>query len=106
MKVGDRVQRREVLGTLGNSGESSYPHLSFRLMSSASPFGSDGLPFVFNAFLYEGQLDPVKYGTVGVAAYYLENRVQNPIPVRRELPLGFAIVDFSTSGGACAVGRT
>ncbi|MEX1006698.1 MAG: M23 family metallopeptidase [Acidimicrobiia bacterium] len=106
VKVGDRVQRREVLGTLGNSGDSSYPHLSFRLMSGASPFGSDGLPFVFNAFSYEGQLDSVKYFIEGVTANYLENRVQDPIPVRRELPLGFAIIDFGTPGGAGAVGRT
>ncbi len=106
VKVGDHVQRRQVLATLGNSGDSSYPHLSFRLMSGPSPFGSDGLPFVFNAFSYEGQLDPVKYVTEGVTANYLENRVPNPVPVRRELPLGFAIIDFGTPGGAGAVGRT
>ena len=106
VNVGDHVQRRQVLATLGNSGDSSYPHLSFRLMSGSSPFGSDGVPFVFNAFSYEGQLDAERYASEGVTANYLEDRVQNPIPVRRELPLGFAIIDFGTPGGAGAVGRT
>jgi hypothetical protein len=106
VKVGDRVQRRQVLATLGNSGDSSFPHLSFRLMSSASPFGSDGLPFVFNAFSYEGQLDSEKFNTLGVTANFLDDRDQNPIPVRRELPLGYAIIDFGTPGGSGAVGRT
>jgi hypothetical protein len=64
------------------------------------------LPFVFSAFAYEGQLDAVKYATEGVTANYIEDRVQNPIPVRRELPLGFAIIDFGSPGGAGAVGRT
>jgi hypothetical protein len=106
VQVGDRVQRREVLATLGNSGDSSVPHLNFRLMSGASPFGSDGLPFVFNGFSYEGQLDPVRFLVDGVTGNYLDNRDPNPVTRRRELPLGFAIIDFGAAGGAGAVGRT
>ncbi len=106
VQVGDIVQRREVLATLGNSGDSSVPHLNFRLMGGASPFGSDGLPFVFNAFAYEGQLDAVRYLVDGVNGNYLDNREQNPVSRRRELPLGFAIIDFGAAGGAGAVGRT
>jgi hypothetical protein len=106
VKVGDVVQRREVLATLGNSGDSSVPHLNFRLMSGPSPFGSDGLPFVFNSFSYEGQLDAVRFLVDGVTGNYLDNRDPNPISRRRELPLGFAIIDFGAAGGAGAVGRT
>jgi hypothetical protein len=104
--VGDRVQRREVLATLGNSGNSSVPHLNFRLMSGASPIGSDGLPFVLNGFSYEGQLDPGQYFAQGVTGNYLDSRDQNPVSRRRELPLGLAIIDFGAAGGAGAVGRT
>jgi hypothetical protein len=104
--VGDRVQRREVLATIGNSGPGSYPHLHFRLMTSPSPFGSDGLPFVFNAFGYEGQLDTTQFATEGVLGNYQESREPNADSRRRELPLGFAIIDFGAAGGAGAVGRT
>ena len=106
VEVGDRVQRREVLGTLGNSGDSSVPHLDFRLMAGASPIGSDGLPFVLNAFSYEGQLDAVRFFAEGVTGNYLDNRDPNPVGRRRELPLGLAIIDFGAAGGAGAVGRT
>ena len=104
--VGDRVQRREVLGTIGNSGDSEFPHLHFRLMSGPSPFGSDGLPFVLNSFSYEGDLDVVKFLVEGVFGSYVENRQGTPIPRRRELPLSLAIIDFGATGGAGAVGRT
>jgi hypothetical protein len=106
VKVGDRVQRREVLATVGNSGPGSYPHLHFRLMTSPSPFGSDGLPFVFNVFGYEGQLDGAQFAAEGVVGDYHESRVPNPDSRRRELPLGLAIIDFGAAGGAGAVGRT
>jgi hypothetical protein len=104
--VGDRVQRREVLGVIGNSGDSQYPHLHFRLMSSPSPFGSDGLPFVLNGFSYEGDLNPVTFSLAGVFGNYLDSRQATPIPRRRELPLNLAIVDFGASGGGGAAGRT
>jgi hypothetical protein len=106
VEVGDRVQRREVLATIGNSGPGSYPHLHFRLMTSPSPFGSDGLPFVLNAFGYEGQLDAAQFAAEGVLGNYQASRVPNPDSRRRELPLGLAIIDFGAAGGAGAVGRT
>jgi hypothetical protein len=106
VKPGDRVQRRQVLATIGNSGDSVYPHLEFRLMSSPSPFGSDGLPFVLNGFSYEGNVDVVRFVTDGVFGNYLDNRQATPIPRRRELPLALAIVDFGAAGGAGAAGRT
>jgi Peptidase family M23 len=106
VEVGDRVQRREVLATIGNSGPGSFPHLHFRLMTSPSPFGSDGLPFVLNAFGYEGQVDAAQFAAEGVVGNYLGSRSPNPDSRRRELPLGLAIIDFGAAGGAGAVGRT
>jgi hypothetical protein len=106
VQVGDRVQAREVLGTIGNSGVSAFPHLQFRLMSGSSPFGSDGLPFVFTGFAYEGQLDATKFFVEGVTGNYQENRNSRPDARRRELPLGYSIIDFGEPGGAGAVGRT
>lgn len=103
--VGDRVQRRQVLGTIGNSSD-GYPRLHFRVMSDPSPFASDGLPFVLSQFAYEGQLDASRFFLEGIVGNYLDNREPNPVPRRRELPLGFAIIDFTVAGGSGAAGRT
>jgi hypothetical protein len=106
VKVGDHVQRRQVLGTIGNSAQGGFPHLQFRVMSGASPYGSDGLPFVLSGFGYEGQLDVQQFVAQGVAGNYADSRMPNADARRRELPLGFDIIDFGSPGGAGAVGRT
>jgi hypothetical protein len=47
VKAGDRVRRGDVLGRLGNTGNTSNPHLHFHVMDRPSPLASNGLPFVF-----------------------------------------------------------
>lgn len=49
--VGERVRRGQVLGLLGNSGNSTQPHLHFHLMSGPEPLGSRGLPFMLDRFV-------------------------------------------------------
>jgi hypothetical protein len=46
VKVGDRVRQGQVLGLVGNSGNSTEPHLHFHLSDSPSPLGSEGIPYV------------------------------------------------------------
>jgi hypothetical protein len=53
---GDRVREGQVLGKLGNSGNSSGPHLHFQLMNRASVLDSDGLPFVLERFTLHGRV--------------------------------------------------
>jgi murein DD-endopeptidase MepM/ murein hydrolase activator NlpD len=50
VKVGDKVKRGQVLGLLGNSGNSTEPHLHFQVMDGTSPLGSEGLPYHIDAF--------------------------------------------------------
>src|SRR4051794_39339030 len=45
VKPGDRVRRGQVLGLLGNSGNSNATHLHFHIMNGDSWFASEGLPF-------------------------------------------------------------
>ena len=40
VKVGDRVRTGQVLGRLGSSGNSNFPHLHFHLMSGPEPLAS------------------------------------------------------------------
>jgi len=50
VKVGDRVRRGQVLGLLGNSGNSDAPHLHFHIVDGNSPLGAEGVPFVFESY--------------------------------------------------------
>ena len=45
VKTGDRVKRGQVVGLVGNSGNSTEPHLHFHVSDGVSPLGSEGLPF-------------------------------------------------------------
>lgn len=54
VRAGDRVERGRVLGALGNSGNSTEPHLHFHVADGPSPVDADGLPWVLDAFGVEG----------------------------------------------------
>jgi murein DD-endopeptidase len=46
VKLGDRVRRGAVLGLVGNSGNSTEPHLHFHIADGNSPLGAEGVPYV------------------------------------------------------------
>jgi murein DD-endopeptidase MepM/ murein hydrolase activator NlpD len=48
VKVGDRVTRGQVIGLVGNSGNSTEPHLHFHISDGVSPLGSEGLPYILD----------------------------------------------------------
>lgn len=50
VRKGDRVQPGQVIGLLGNSGNSDAPHLHFHLGDAPSPLGTEGLPFLIDSF--------------------------------------------------------
>jgi murein DD-endopeptidase MepM/ murein hydrolase activator NlpD len=54
VKVGDKVSRGQVLGLLGNSGNSDAPHLHFHVADANSPFGAEGVPAVLESFEVQG----------------------------------------------------
>ena len=54
VQVGDRVTRGQVLALLGNTGNTSAPHLHLHVMDGPGPITSNGLPFVFRTFDSEG----------------------------------------------------
>ena len=50
VKPGDRVRRGQVLGLLGNSGNSDAPHLHFHVASAPFPLDAEGLPYLLDRF--------------------------------------------------------
>ncbi len=56
VKAGDKVRRGQVLGLVGNSGNSTEPHLHFQLSDANSPLGCEGLPYALSTFEVEGRI--------------------------------------------------
>jgi murein DD-endopeptidase len=56
-KTGDRVRRGQVLGLLGNSGNSDAPHLHFHITDGSSMLQSEGLPYELESFSVLGTAD-------------------------------------------------
>ena len=91
VRVGDRVRKGQRIGLLGNTGNSTAPHLHLQISSNASPLDSNGLPYRFARF--------GSTGTVTDIAALFSGR---PTPVeprlagthRRQLPLNLEVVDF------------
>src|SRR6185503_14982363 len=56
VSVGAKVRRGQVLGLLGNSGNSDAPHLHFHITDGPSPMGSEGVPYIFESVQYRGNV--------------------------------------------------
>ncbi len=55
VKKGDKVKKGQVLGKLGNSGNSTGPHLHFHIVKGKDPLASQGVPYVIDKFSVTGQ---------------------------------------------------
>jgi hypothetical protein len=68
-KVGDKLTTGQVLGSLGNSGNTDAPHLHFHVMNTPDPLRADGIPFVIKSFRLDNRvasmddLGPLLQGT-------------------------------------------
>lgn len=68
VKLGDRVKKGATVGLVGNSGNSTEPHLHFHLSDGNSPLGSEGIPYVHETLDVVGRCTSIMVGcTVGTA---------------------------------------
>ena len=56
VKPGDHVRQGQALAFVGNSGNSTEPHLHFQVSDGIEPMAGEGLPFVFDSFYRNGKL--------------------------------------------------
>jgi len=92
VKPGDKVTTGQVLGLLGNSGNTDAPHLHFHVMDGASPLLSDGLPYVFTSFTGEGRVTDEQPLFSGGAVPIDPNALSGPH--KNQLPLNLQVIGF------------
>jgi hypothetical protein len=98
VKAGQRVRRGEVLGKVGNTGNTQAPHLHLHVMDGPSPLASNGIPYVFDLFRLTavdkaGTADFDKAEATGSPLTL--SPVSPPQLLRRVLPLDLSAVEFS-----------
>ena len=57
VKLGDTVREGDVLGLVGNSGNSGTPHLHFQITNGPDFLSYEGMPFTFRSFDTIGTCD-------------------------------------------------
>ena len=82
--IGDHVRRGQVLGLVGNSGNSTEPHLHFHVSDGTSPLGAEGIPYVHDALEVVGRCQSL----------IAECKVGAPAVRRREMPVGNQLIRF------------
>jgi hypothetical protein len=97
VKEGDKVRKGQVLAKLGNTGNANASHLHFHLMNGPSVLGSSGIPYVVDAFEYQGQISAQQLADADdylTGNFFGPGRLAAPESRKDQLPMAWAIVNF------------
>jgi hypothetical protein len=97
VKEGDKVRKGQVLAKLGNTGNANASHLHFHLMNGPSVLGSSGIPYVVDAFEYQGQISAQQLADADdylTGNFFGPGRLAAPESRKDQLPMAWSIVNF------------
>jgi murein DD-endopeptidase MepM/ murein hydrolase activator NlpD len=93
--VGDHVKKGQVLAKLGNTGNTSGPHLHFHVMDGPSVLGSSGIPYIIDNFSLAGQVSVEQFnGAPGIEGDWGKGLLPSPTARHNQYPLNLNIVNF------------
>jgi hypothetical protein len=105
--VGDKVRTGQVLGLVGNTGNSIAPHLHFQLMAELSSLASNGLPYAIDSFEITAQIpstaafDQAEANGTPISHHILPETLH----VKKALPLDQFTISFPESRTAISPSR-
>jgi hypothetical protein len=85
VRLHQRVRRGDVVALLGNSGNTTGPHLHLQVTDQNSVLEAEGVPFVFGKFTY-----------LGLGSDYELNKHVS-VPWVQSIPLADAVVEFEVT---------
>jgi murein DD-endopeptidase MepM/ murein hydrolase activator NlpD len=85
--VGDHIKAGDVLGLVGDSGNSTEPHLHFQLMTENNSLAAQGIPYILQQFT-------VRFGSRVSGDDVKVFPMSAPVLHKNEMPLENEIVDF------------
>ncbi|MFJ8039608.1 M23 family metallopeptidase [Kitasatospora sp. NPDC096147] len=97
VREGDCVEPGQELGLIGNSGNSTTPHLHFQVMTTPEFFPTDSPPFTFREFSVLGQVEPRLWDdNLGIQPTGVLPITPSPYegPHRAEYPLDREVLGF------------
>ena len=97
VKVGDKVRKGQALAKLGNTGNANASHLHFHVMNGPSVLGSSGIPYVLDAFEYQGQISAQQLANADdylTGNFFGPGRLAAPESRKDQLPMAWSIVNF------------
>ena len=94
---GDKVRKGQALAKLGNTGNANASHLHFHAMNGPSVLGSPGIPYVMDAFEYQGQISAQQLANADdylTGNFFGPSRLAAPESRKDQLPMAWSIVNF------------